>query len=305
MIGKITSPETTFVLSCKPLSTSADSDIVTREIDDAVRCLGIARDKFCLLLSDAARYMTTAGNLLKKLYPKLFRVTCMAHLIHNCAMEVRGNFPAVDELIVRVKALTVKNKVRRILFNVMGQPPQPVITRWTSWLNAALYYSKYLPKVNAIVENLNESGILVKRAKEASKPHNLSAQLLQIEEQYSDLANVVQKMESSHYIIGKAFQDVMFLDFGADVCGIGKYIQRRIVKNDITSIVKMEREDISPHLYNLLQKSQATSASVERSFSILGKILAKDQNFLEGHVKQLVKYNFPHQAEESVSIISK
>ena len=113
MVGKITSPETTFVSSCKALSKSADSDIVTREIDDAVHCLGIARDKFCLLLSDAARYMTAAGNLLKKLYPKLFHVTCMAHLIHDCTVKVRANFRAVDELIARVKALTVKNKANR------------------------------------------------------------------------------------------------------------------------------------------------------------------------------------------------
>ena len=116
MVGKITSPETTFVLSCKALSKSADSDIVTGEIDDAVHCLGIARDKFCLLLSDAARYMTAAGDLLKKLYSKLFNVTCMAHLIHNCAMNVPANFPAVDELIARVKAQAVKNKARRILY---------------------------------------------------------------------------------------------------------------------------------------------------------------------------------------------
>ena len=144
------------------------------------------------------------------------------------------------------------------------------------------------------MKNLDESGILVQRAKEALKPQNLSAQLLQIEEQYSDLANIVQKMESSHYTNGKAFQNVMFLDFGADVCGIGKYIKRRIARNDITSIVKMERQDISPHLYNLLQKSQATSASVEQSFSVLGNILAKDRNFREDHVKQyvMVKYNF-------------
>ena len=73
--------------------------------------------------------MTAAGNLLKKLYLKLFHVACMAHLIHNCAMKVRANFPVVDELIARVKALTVKNKARRILFNAIGQPLQPVITR--------------------------------------------------------------------------------------------------------------------------------------------------------------------------------
>ena len=38
LVGKITIPETTFVLSCKSLSKSTDSDIVTREIDDAVHC---------------------------------------------------------------------------------------------------------------------------------------------------------------------------------------------------------------------------------------------------------------------------
>ena len=55
LVGKITSPETTFVLSCKALSESADSDIVTKETDDAVHCLGIARDNFvccCQMLQD-------------------------------------------------------------------------------------------------------------------------------------------------------------------------------------------------------------------------------------------------------------
>ena len=187
LVGKLTTPETTFVFNCKPPSKSADSDIVTQEIDDAVRCLGIARDKFCLLQSDAARYMTTAGILLKKLYPKLFHMTCLAHLMHNCTVKVRANFPAVDKLIARVKALTVKNEARRTLFHTIGQPLQPVVTRWTSWLNAAHYYSKNLPEVKAIEENLTDAGILVQRAEEALKPQNLSAQLLQIEEQYSDL----------------------------------------------------------------------------------------------------------------------
>ena len=43
-----------------------DSNIVTREIDDAVHSLGVARENFSLLLTDAARYMTAAGVLLKK-----------------------------------------------------------------------------------------------------------------------------------------------------------------------------------------------------------------------------------------------
>ena len=40
----------------------------------------------------------------------------------------------------------------------------------------------------------------------------------------------------------------------------------------------MERQDISPAVYHMLQNSQATSASVERIFSMLQKLLAKYRN---------------------------
>jgi len=51
-----------------------------------------------------------AGNVLKSLYPKLFHVTCVAHLLHNCAMKVKSHFHDVDQLIASIKAATVKNK---------------------------------------------------------------------------------------------------------------------------------------------------------------------------------------------------
>ena len=49
--------------------------------------------------------------------------------------------------------------------------------------------------------------------------------------------------------------------------------------NDISEIMNMERQDISPAVHHMLQNSQPTSASVERSFSTLQKLLAKDRNF--------------------------
>ena len=36
-----------------------------------------------LLLSDAAKYVVAAGAVHKSLYPKLFHVTCVAHLLYN------------------------------------------------------------------------------------------------------------------------------------------------------------------------------------------------------------------------------
>ena len=47
--------------------------------------------------------------------------------------------------------------------------------------------------------------------------------------------------------------------------------------NDISEMINMERKDISPAVYHMLQNSQLTSASVERSFSMLKKLLAKER----------------------------
>ena len=51
---------------------------------------------FCLLLSDAAKYMIAAGITLKSLYPKLFHVSCVTHLLHICAMKIQFHFEDVD-----------------------------------------------------------------------------------------------------------------------------------------------------------------------------------------------------------------
>jgi len=84
--------------------------------------------------------MTAAGRLLQQLYPRLFHVTCTAHLLHNCAEKVRAYFSDVDDLIATVKAATVRSKDRKELFASIGYPPQPVVTRWATWLKAAIHY---------------------------------------------------------------------------------------------------------------------------------------------------------------------
>ena len=87
---------------------------------------------FCLLLSDATKYMVATSEILKSLYSKLFHVTCVAHLLHNCAMKVKSHFEDVDQLIAKVKSTTVKNKTRQAKFAAIGCPPQPIVTRWAA-----------------------------------------------------------------------------------------------------------------------------------------------------------------------------
>ena len=61
--------------------------------------------------------------------------------------------------------------------------------------------------------------------------------------------------------------------------------RKRIQNNHVSKIMTMERTDISPAVYSLLQNSQTTTASVERGLSLLQKLLAKDRNFQVENVK--------------------
>ena len=141
--------------------------------------------------------MIAAVITLKALYPKLFHVTCVAHLLHNCAMKIKSHFKDVDQLIAKVKAAIIKNKTRQTKFSAIGYPLQPVPTRWASWLNAALYCAKDLPEVKAIVESFVGSGIVVTQAKVSLLKSGLAGQLLKIKNQYECLVKLIEKMESA------------------------------------------------------------------------------------------------------------
>ena len=95
--------------------------------------------------------------------------------------------------MAKVKAVTIKNKTRQVKFSAIGYPPQPVPIRWGSWLNAALYYAKTLPEVNAIVESFVGSGILVTQAKVSLQKSGLAGQLLKIKDQFKYLVKVIEK----------------------------------------------------------------------------------------------------------------
>ena len=85
-------------------------------------------------------------------------------------------------------------------------------------------------------------------------------------------------MESAKFTINKAVQAIQALDLGEDTCSISSYIKKKIQSNDISKIMPLAISDISPAVYSLFQHSQSTSASVEKSFFMIKKLLAKDRN---------------------------
>ena len=111
LVGSLDAPNQTFLVDCHPLDigSNVNSSIILPTVDDILRQLEIKRENFSLFLTDAARYMSLAGKTLKELYPSLMHVTCVAHLLHNCAMcvRVRAHLKNIDEMIATIKAATI------------------------------------------------------------------------------------------------------------------------------------------------------------------------------------------------------
>jgi hypothetical protein len=291
LVGITDVPHQTYLWDCITIQHNINNQFVTQTIDDAIHHLIVERRDFVLLISDAASYMIPAGETLKIMYPHLFHITCVTHLLHNCAMIVKSANPSINNLISSIKSATIKNSDRRMMFYEIGLPPKPVVTRWGTWLRAAFWYAKHLPAVREIVNNFESDGLLTARAKEAVAVHDLPQNLLNIL-QYKPLVDMISKTESSHYSICDAMIDFGCLDFERDYCNIGPYIKKRMEKNDITSIIEMKNIEVPPKTYALLQKCQASSAAVERSFSMMNYILRKERNFSKENVKYYAILNY-------------
>ena len=78
-----------------------------------------------------------------------------------------------------------------------------------------------------------------------------------------------------------------------DPCAIKNYIKKRLSNSDLETIINCTNLTIDRTNYALLKKSQPISAAVERSFSMLSKLLRKDRHFDVENVKKymMLYYN--------------
>jgi hypothetical protein len=74
----------------------------------------------------------------------MVHITRLAHALHSVTEDVRGRYPEVDQLIANGKKIFIKSPLRVQKFKdkapTLPLPPQPIVTRWGTWLDAANYY---------------------------------------------------------------------------------------------------------------------------------------------------------------------
>ena len=128
---------------------------------------------------------------------------------------------------------------------------------------------------------------LVVKAKKAVAAESLPISLREIYHCYTKLADEIQRAKSAKYTVAQAYQRGYAFEFGSDPAVINLYLAHRFKLNsDLKAIVEMTRPNIISELYAQLLNCQATSCTVERSFSMLGKLLAKDRHFSPNNVRK-------------------
>ena len=98
-------------------------------------------------------------------------------------------------------------------------------------------------------------------------------------------------MKSAKYTIKEVVQAFRELYFEEGTCSINRCIQNRMYNKDISKIMNIQRPDISLVVCSLLQLFQPTTASLEKIFSMLQKLLSKDRKF---EIKNMKKYMILH-----------
>ncbi|KRY21054.1 hypothetical protein T12_961 [Trichinella patagoniensis] len=139
--------------------------------------------------------MKKAADALKLLFPNMLHLTCLVHGLHRIAEHIRCLFPDVDRLIFNVKKVFLKAPSRVQLFKEMATEipltPQPVLTRWGTWLSAVFYYAVNFTKIQEIISCFEEE--------EESAAVKIVHEIMQKESLRCDLSFLVPKNPGSTY----------------------------------------------------------------------------------------------------------
>lgn len=320
MIGilNVSVPAKSYLISSKQLE-KANNLTVTRFIQEELATFflpeSIPTEKILLFLTDAAPYMVKAACNLKIFYPNLIHTTCLAHGLNRVAEEVRNHFPLVNSLISSVKKVFLKAPLRVQLYKQhlpgIPLPPQPVITRWGTWLEAAIFHANHYEIIKTIIMDLDSDTQSVLDAQKVYSSKEIPQQLAFINANYSFISTSILQLEKqcmslieSVEIINK-FEKLCF-----DVKGkVGKSVYEKflsvIEKNegfkklkDIAKILcgeSVENIELTIEDISNLKYAPITSVDVERSFSIYKYMLSdRRHNFSVENFEKYVIVNCFH-----------
>lgn len=250
-------------------------------------------DNVLVLCTDSVAYMLSAGRNLKNVLPQLKHVTCLAHALHRISEQIRLEYHDVDLLISNVKKIFLKAprrvKLLKEMYPSLPLPPQPVITRWGTWLEAASYYAKYYEQIINVISRLNSSeSIAIQNAKNILERDNLRNQLLYIENHYTIILFSLKELQKQNLTLSDSFLAFDQVRAALNDCNSDRIkvkIEKVLDRNPDIDILREHEEKLSNNVLNdeilSFKFAPLTSTDVERSFSTYKWVLDVKRNRLK------------------------
>lgn len=174
---------------------------------------GFKHNNVLLFLTHAAPYMVKSAKSIKTLYSKMNHITCLALGLHRVAETVRNLNPKVDKIIANVKKLFNEAPTRVKIFKNMAQllplPTTPILTRWGTWIEAALCYCEHFELIQSIANSFNkDDAISIKTTQKYIERQNIQTQFMFLKSNFSFLPNAIPCLEKQGSILTSAISIV-------------------------------------------------------------------------------------------------
>jgi hypothetical protein len=196
-------------------------------------------------------------------------------------------------------------------------PPEPIITRWGTWLSAVLYYSNNFEKIKNVVLNLDsDAAIAIKKTIELMECKNLQNNLAFISANFGFLVDTISKLETSKMALTESLEIVdnaiKQLERVPGEIGVltNSKLQNILGKNPGFNAVMSIRDillnktpknnleiEYNPKELTCMKYAPITSVDVERSFSRYKAMLRSNRRHFkfENFKLYVVSNCFPHE----------
>jgi len=176
-------------------------------------------------------------------------------------------------------------------------PPQPILTRWGTWLDAAKYYCENYEAIKNSINKLDENDASsIKKAKDIFNNPDLKANLAFISSNYSFLSTYITRLEKQNMMLFESISVIKIIKEklqspeGAKGKAIYKKLENVLSKNEGFKIIEkmsniLERidnsmenlENLQVNVFQFYKFAPLTSVYVERLFSRYKNLLANNR----------------------------
>jgi hypothetical protein len=255
---------------------------------------GIPYDKVLLLVTDAAPYMVLSANNLKTFFTNMSHITCVVHGLDRVCRVIQENCQQLNKFIACMKKCLLNSNSKQMLYKeVTGLPlpPNPIITRWNTWMETALYYRENYTLIKNFVDSLNSDSktYSTKKIKCLINNSEFKNQLFGIND-YKIIVESINRLLDPHLSLAeqKSIIDNTFIQLN----GYPKEKLEKVLKKNKDLESFCNNEDFEKRC--LTAFAPIVSVEIERSFSRYKHILSdRRHSFTENSLKMqlIIQFN--------------